>query len=310
MQFTPQQLVGGSRFSNRTRLGNWSEDTDLDQLKLKDYLMKKEEGDLLVNAKQKKLEAALGPVTLTPAPEDKIIKFGSTVMLVNHKSEAFLSVNPFETVPKEEVCRPVTTSMNAAPCNRNTFIITRARQNDGFGDSDVLHYGQDFCLRLESFGAITVPHFLQSEAITPLAASKFSRKQEVVMFPSQGGKCLFQMCWPDVKQRFEMEGQAVACDAPLCIRHVHTGSFLASDKIVYQNIFGPEFEVHCHNYVSTNKTQNLCSEQKGMITGILKLVSIHCFLDATSRTRSRVSCTCKCGCPGLASVPPMKQLQG
>ncbi len=72
---------------------------------------------------------------------------------------AFLSVNPFETVPKEEVCRPVTTSMNAAPCNRNTFIITRARQNDGFGDSDVLHYGQDFCLRLESFGAITVPQY-------------------------------------------------------------------------------------------------------------------------------------------------------
>jgi len=54
MQFTPQQLVGGSRFSNTVRIGNWSEDADLEDLKLKDYLMKKEEGDLLVNAKQKK----------------------------------------------------------------------------------------------------------------------------------------------------------------------------------------------------------------------------------------------------------------
>mmetsp|Transcript_8865 Transcript_8865/g.21595 ORF Transcript_8865/g.21595 Transcript_8865/m.21595 type:complete len:286 (+) Transcript_8865:482-1339(+) len=267
MQFTPQQLVGGSRFSNTVRIGNWSEDADLEDLKLKDYLMKKEEGDLLVNAKQKKLEAALGPVTLTKTPEDKEVRFGSTVMLVNHKSEAFMSVNPFEKVAKDEVCRPMTTSHNAASCNRNTWVVERARANDGFGDSDVLHYGQDFVLKLEGFGSIATPHYMHSEHITPLAASKFSRKQEVVAYPSKNGKCLFQASWPDVKQRFEMDGSPVRCDMPLCFRHVHTGSFLASDKIVYQNIFGPEYEIHCHNYVSTNKTQNLVSEKKGQITG-------------------------------------------
>ena len=59
----------------------------------------------------------------------------------------------------------------------------------------------------------------------------------------------------------------MSTETPFCIRHIYTGNFLASDKIIYQNIFGNEFEVHCHNYISTNKTQNLNSEQKGMITG-------------------------------------------
>ncbi|CAD7959896.1 unnamed protein product [Amoebophrya sp. A25] len=188
-------------------------------------------------------------------------------MLVNHKSEAFLSINPFESVPKEETCRPMTTSHNSAACSRNTFVIERARTNDGFGDSNSVHYGQDFLLRLDPFSGLGETHYMHSEHVTPLAASKFSRNQEVVCFPSRNGKCLFQFQWPDVKQRFEAEGEMVKVDMPFCLRHVHTGSFLASDKIVYQNIFGGEYEVHCKNYVSTNKTQNLTSERKGMITG-------------------------------------------
>ena len=63
----------------------------------------------------------------------------------------------------------------------------------------------------------------------------------------------------------------LACDVPLVIKHVHTGRCLASDKILYANMFGNEFEVHCHNYVSTNKTQNLTSEAKGTITGDYQL---------------------------------------
>jgi len=54
MQFTPQQLTGGARFSKQVRIGNWSEDQELEELRLKDYLKKKECGQLLVNARQAK----------------------------------------------------------------------------------------------------------------------------------------------------------------------------------------------------------------------------------------------------------------
>ena len=36
------------------KIGNWSEDLELEHLKLKDYLSKKADGALLVNAKSKK----------------------------------------------------------------------------------------------------------------------------------------------------------------------------------------------------------------------------------------------------------------
>ncbi len=46
--------MGGSRYSQQVKIGSWSEDLELDSLKLQDYLSLKESGNLLVNAKQKK----------------------------------------------------------------------------------------------------------------------------------------------------------------------------------------------------------------------------------------------------------------
>ncbi len=128
-------------------------------------------------------------------------------MMANHKSEAFLSVNPFDQVTKNlnELCRTCTTSPNSVPCGRNTFIIERVNKKDGFGeDSDIVHYGQDFRLRVEQIeGCMDDCLYLSSEHITPLSASKFSRKQEVVCTPVPNGKTLFQFAWPDVKVSFK-----------------------------------------------------------------------------------------------------------
>lgn len=68
-----------------------------------------------------------------------------------------MSVNPFESIAKEENTRTMTTSPHTASCYRNTFVLERVRNNDGFGDSDCVHYGQDFCLRLEPFADVTEP---------------------------------------------------------------------------------------------------------------------------------------------------------
>jgi len=37
MQYTTQQLQGGPSFSHKTRIGNWNEDYELDQIKRTDY---------------------------------------------------------------------------------------------------------------------------------------------------------------------------------------------------------------------------------------------------------------------------------
>jgi len=55
MYFTPQQLGGGPKFSYKTRVGNWSEDWESHENRLKDYMQKKESNKLVLNATQQKL---------------------------------------------------------------------------------------------------------------------------------------------------------------------------------------------------------------------------------------------------------------
>jgi len=265
MQFTPQQLTGGPKYAHSVRIGNWSEDLELEEIKLKDFLKKKETGSLLVNAKQKQLEESLQQVALSEEA-DGMLHFGSRVMLLNHQSEGFTCANPHDKVPKAETAYALTTGPNSNPCVRNVFTLERADPNDGF-DDDVIHYGQNFRIKMLPFSSIQTDTYMYSELVTALAASKFSRHQEVVAYPEANGNTLWQILYPDTQVRFEMEGQEVRAGTPCVIRHVHTGSFLASDKIPYNNIFGLEFEIHCHPYYSTNKTQNLASEKKGDITG-------------------------------------------
>uniref|UniRef100_A0A7S1WX31 Uncharacterized protein n=1 Tax=Alexandrium catenella TaxID=2925 RepID=A0A7S1WX31_ALECA len=265
MNFTPQQLTGGPRYNARTRVGNWSEDLELEEIKLKDYLKKKESGSLIVTAKQQQLEASLAPAELSASP-DGMLHFGHRVMIANHQSKAFLNANAFDPVPKSHDAWILTTGPNGAPSVRNVFELERADPHDGF-DDDVIHYGQNLRCKLHPFSKIDRPAYMHSELVTALAAAKFSRHQEVTVLAAPTGETLWQILFPDTANRFEMEGEPVPAGSPVVLRHVQTGSFLASDEIPYNNLFGQEFEVHCFAYYSLSKTQNLTSEKKGQITG-------------------------------------------
>lgn len=264
MQFTPQQLTGGPKYNHKVRLGNWSEDLELEEIKLKDYLKKKENGALLVNSKQQQLEECLQVSEMSASP-DGFLRFGSKVMLFNHQSRAYLASNPYEEVPKSHNSFMITTAFNGNSCVRNVFELDRADGDDGF-DDDLVHYGQNFRLKMAPFSKIREPAYMHSELVTALAAAKFSRHQEVTALGAPTGETLWQVLYPDTQCRFEMDGEPVPAGSPLVVRHVQTGSFLASDEIPYNNIFGLEFEVHCFAYYSLNKTQNLTSEKKGDIT--------------------------------------------
>jgi len=265
MQFTPQQLTGGPKFQHRVRIGNWSEDLELEEIKLKDYLKKKEQGSLLVNAKQKQLEECLFQADLTPTPDD-CLHFGCKVMLFSHQSKGFMAANPYDTAIKAHEAFALNTGPNATPCVRNVFELVRANENDGFED-DIIRYGQNFRCKLAPFSKMRTDTYMHSEMVTALAAAKFSRHQEVSALAAPTGETLFQLLYPDTATRFEMDGQPVPAGSPVCMRHVATGSFLASDEIPYQNIFGVEFEVHCYPYYSLNKVGVCVGEKKGDITG-------------------------------------------
>ena len=51
-----------------------------------------------------------------------------------------------------------------------------------------------------------------------------------------------------------MVGQPINANEPLLIKHCHTGQWLASDLVTYNNDFGTEFEVSAHSYINPKKT--------------------------------------------------------
>ena len=68
------------RYSNKTKLGNWNEDAIIEQLKLAEFLEKKEKGMLMVTAMQKQLQHSLQPVPLSVSP-DGDLRFGDSILL-------------------------------------------------------------------------------------------------------------------------------------------------------------------------------------------------------------------------------------
>ncbi|KAF4656846.1 hypothetical protein FOL47_008725 [Perkinsus chesapeaki] len=263
MQFTSQQLCGGARYKPTCRIGNWCEEVELNELRMKEYMSKKESGDLLVISRQLMLERALQPAAAQIKGQDGTLRNGDTVMLRNEASECFLSANAEEKIPgRKATAYAVTTGPNATPCVRNVFAVELVNSND---ENTPVCYGDEVQLRLR--GLVQEDCYLYSEMVSALAASKCSRKQEVGALAKPSGNTRWQILHPDGKMRFETEGEPVKVDQPIVIKHLGTGSFLASDKIKQMNVFGAENEVHAHCYYSTNKTHNMNSEKKGEITG-------------------------------------------
>jgi hypothetical protein len=89
--YTPQQMSGGASFGHGTRVGNWSEDFELQQHRVKDYIKKKESGTLTVSKMQAKFMHHLQPAELTKASAGDPVQFGQTLLLWNHAAESFVA---------------------------------------------------------------------------------------------------------------------------------------------------------------------------------------------------------------------------
>lgn len=73
MYFTPQQLSGGPRYSFKTRAGNWVEDKEMHDQKLKNYMDKKETAKLCVNETQQKFAKSLKKVSVQRQPNAVVL---------------------------------------------------------------------------------------------------------------------------------------------------------------------------------------------------------------------------------------------
>ncbi|XP_068128579.1 cilia- and flagella-associated protein 161 [Hyperolius riggenbachi] len=267
LQTSPAFSMSVRAFTSSVRVGNWNEDVSLDEDLLKDFLEKREKGELLLqkssNFKKKVLQKAELSVS-----KDGLLHFGDVVMLLNPENNEpslsnpspvdgnyTLSVNPDESALnlKSHLTAPcgVSGSSNVKPCARNAFIITSV---DGSRQGEPLHYGQNFVMRTtdDFMGHL----YLASDQKTFLKSSKKSHLQEVSLADELSYESCWQIVYLDPQLRMEHEGLPVPANTKLLIVHSKTNRCLAVlRKYILWTLFGKECEITAHTYLNGHKAE-------------------------------------------------------
>jgi len=250
--YTPQQIAGYKGYQRKVKLGNWSEDLELEDARLKDYLLKKERGQLKCTQQEQRFAHVLQSTVLFSARNDGLVHFGDIVMLFNQATDGCLACDlQDKSTPTNFAAQ---TTWYTEPCARTTFEIVRY---EGRGDKrdavfefedDVLHFAQKFRLRAHTVLTGEQEVFLGSQGKTPNSFARYSREQEVFMTTEKNWNTVFECECLDPQFKMEMEGQPVLANQPLSILHCGTHQHLASDNVKYRNDFGTEYEIFCKNF--------------------------------------------------------------
>lgn len=109
MQYTTQQLQGGPKYSHKTRIGNWNEDHELDQIQRSNYNTKKG-GDNLPFAKTlTKYQQSYKQVPWSHSI-DGFVRWGDSVMIQNAQTEGWLVMDVGDRVPNVEEAYNITST--------------------------------------------------------------------------------------------------------------------------------------------------------------------------------------------------------
>jgi len=255
-------------YSYNVRIGNWNEEKEMQELRMKEYLHRKEKGQLLVHTVQQHLNASLQEVPLSYS-NDGFIHIGDQIMLYSVQTEGVLSVDCSDKLISSDEGFAVTSStLTQAHVARNVFVIEGYGSNVNNGD--VLKLGQPFRIRINP-ALKGEPFYLHSQPQSAMSCSKVSRNQEVGMIKVNSFDTVWSVQFKDPTKRFEMEGQPVPANAEILVFHAGTKSALSSDKIAYHNDFGQEYETCCKTSQSIGKKQGLYAEMLGKTTSDIPL---------------------------------------
>uniref|UniRef100_A0A8C6F3J7 Cilia and flagella associated protein 161 n=1 Tax=Monodon monoceros TaxID=40151 RepID=A0A8C6F3J7_MONMO len=241
------------------RMGNWNEDVYLEEELMKDFLAKKDKGQLLIQRNRRLKENLLRPMQLSIS-EDGYIHYGDKVMLVNPdhpetEADLFLGGDLSLCMTPDEIKAhlsdelEVPCGLSAAqtkiPVGRNTFTVT----------GQVLRYGQNFRLGIAG-GFADRMLYLSSDHRTLMKSSKRSWLQEVYLTDEDSYLNCWQAAFPDPQLRLEYEGFPVLANAKLLINHCHTNRGLVAHRHLFlSTYFGKEAEVAAHTYLDSHRVE-------------------------------------------------------
>ncbi|KAL3160109.1 hypothetical protein ABBQ32_010887 [Trebouxia sp. C0010 RCD-2024] len=252
--YTKQQLQGAGGYNSGVRVGNWNEEVNLQETKLKELLLKQQEGSLKLTRFQQRMAVALQPVTCTTIRGDGFVHFGAVVQFANSASAAFMTcdIEDRDTRVGDFSCA-VSASLSVGSVACNTFLLAKyspaqpSIYDMEYAD-DVLHYGQKLRIVanpmvqgevLDGAGG-SRPLYLYSRPIGTTHFAKYSRHQLVAFTDRASYDSVWQIVAVDPGQRGD-----------LCLEQQHG----------FVNDFGNQLEVSAHSSFSKGQ-KSVCDMQR------------------------------------------------
>jgi hypothetical protein len=260
-------------YNYKVKIGNWSEEQELEELKVKEYLAKKRQAGssgLTVHSLHATVQAALKPVELT-FTKDGALRIGDCVMLYSIATEGVLSIDPSDKL--ETGGYSVSTSqLTKTHVARNSFII-ESFDRPNAKQGELLLYGENIRIRCHpeflSIPSVSSSLYLHSQPLNAFSASKRSKgHQEVGFIPDN--KSHYSTAWRvhhrEINKRFEMNGKPILANHEVVLFHSQTQQALHSAKLAYLNDFGSEYQTICHTELSNMRNHGLLAERTGSRT--------------------------------------------
>ncbi|XP_072038103.1 cilia- and flagella-associated protein 161-like [Amphiura filiformis] len=246
-------------YNPSVRVGNWNEDLCLEEDMVKDFLEKRERGELEIQKASQLRESVLGKTELS-VTSDGFVHFGDRVMVVNEADTCQVRTQP-GVEPRQANALAINTSNSNVsasrmlePSARSTFVIVPV--DPAIREGTVLTYGKHFHLcTLPSMGGNLR---LQSDIATFQSSAKKSRKQLVSFVDQTPSPYLTE--WrilnfnPQI--RFETEGLPVPANQKIIFNHCKSNQDLCvlSDCMV-KTAFGKEYEVVAYTDLDSHKAE-------------------------------------------------------
>ena len=239
MMYTPQQLAGGATYSRGALIGNWKEDTGMDELKTSEYLARRSRGELALSriAARERLDSKAVPHSFSA---DGTVRDGFTVMLSSAKTGTALATNVHRDIGWGTGNRAVELSRAAQPTASNTFVISKLPPTDAYywldeksGDDAVVCYGEVFyicsnpSLRVDEASRMKrSPLYLAS---CPRGVSTgLQESQAVYMSEAKDVNAEWKIAPLDLGKTVLFDGRAVPANASVVLVHVASGTPLGA----------------------------------------------------------------------------------
>ncbi|XP_023698845.1 cilia- and flagella-associated protein 161 isoform X2 [Paramormyrops kingsleyae] len=261
-------MAGIRTYGRHVRVGNWSEDVVLDEEMLKDFLEKKEKGELVFQKTNLVKQNMLKKIDLT-VTTDGWLHFGDVVILVNpggdqgehslgwqtkrdaaavsmHLDPSSAAMSSLTQTPRE-----VTATRAVESCGRTAFVVTSV---DGTPEGETVKYNQSFAFRLKD--AFAGELYLASDQRTFLKCARRSRLQEVSLSSHTSFFTCWQVVYLDPQERMENEGLPVPVNKKVLITHCKTNQCLAVlGNYVLWTAYGKEYEVVAQTFLDSHKAE-------------------------------------------------------